>query len=213
MGIARFTMLLCASFGLAAPAGAAVVIGEAVSGSAVNQGGVFQRIAPPPAVGQNNLQSLNLIAFDERQRFVLSAGMVPTIGGPIAAGTRVSSHVVAFDPVASRRVEGWVRFDGRVIGIITTRAGLVATNAWLGAPGTLYNMPGGVGLEGNDFAVVDPVDPWRVNLRMSAGSPGDLIRVITAVVPEPRSWALMLAGFGLIGLSMRRSTGLPRVRD
>lgn len=213
MGIARFTTLVCASFAFAAPAGAAVLIGQAVSGNAVSQGGSFQLIAPPPAVGQNNLQSLNLIAFNERQRLVLPAALVPTIGGPIAAGTRVSSHVVAFDPVAARTVNGWVRFDGRVLGIVTARPALAATNALLGAPGTLYNMPGGVGLEGNDLAALDPLDPWRVNVRMTAGSPGDLIRVITAVVPEPRSWALMLAGFGLIGLSMRKGAGLSSVRD
>lgn len=211
MGLARFTTLLCASFALSAPAGAAVVIGQAASGNAVAQGGVFQLIAPP-AVGQNNLQSLNLIAFDERQRVLLPAALLPTIGAPIAAGRRVNAHVVAFDPVASRTVNGWVEFDGRVLGIITTRPGLIATNAQLGAPGTIYSMPGGVGLEANDVAQVDLFNPWRVNVRMTASSPGDMIRVLTAVVPEPRSWALMLAGFGLIGLSMRRRPAVPRVR-
>ena len=212
MAFARFAALLCASFSLAAPAGAAVVLGQAVGGSAVAQGGVFQLIAPPPAVGRNDLQSLNLIAFNEKQKLVLPSALVPSLGAPIAAGTRVSSHVVAFDPVASRTVTGWVEFDGRVLGILTARPALVATNALFGASGTTYNMPGGVGLEANDVAQVDLFNPWRVNLRMTAGSPGDLIRVITAVVPEPRSWALMLAGFGLIGLSMRRTPGVPRVR-
>lgn len=212
MAFARFAALLCASFTLAAPAGAAVVLGQAVGGSAVAQGGVFQLIAPPPAVGRNDLQSLNLIAFNEKQKLVLPSALVPSIGAPIAAGTRVSSHIVAFDPVAARTVTGWVEFDGRVLGILTARPGLVATNALFGAPGTTYNMPGGVGLEANDVAQIDLFNPWRVNLRMTAGSPGDLIRVITAVVPEPRSWALMLAGFGLIGLSMRRTPGVPRVR-
>lgn len=212
MGLARISVMLFASLALSAPAGAAVVIGQAVSGNAVAQGGVFQLIAPPAAVGQNNLQSLNLIAFNEKQKLVLPSALVPSIGAPIAAGTRVSSHIIAFDPVASRTVNGWVEFDGRVLGILTTRSALLATNGLLGAPGTTYNMPGGVGLEANDMAQVDLFNPWRINVRMTAGSPGDLIRVITAVVPEPRSWALMLAGFGLIGLSMRRSPAVPRVR-
>ena len=36
----------------------------------------------------------------------------------------------------------------------------------------------------------------------AAGSQADAIRV--GAIPEPASWAMMLAGFGLVGASMRR---------
>ena len=44
--------------------------------------------------------------------------------------------------------------------------------------------------------------------RMASGTPGTITftynPTISAAVPEPATWAMMLAGFGLIGSGMRR---------
>jgi hypothetical protein len=40
------------------------------------------------------------------------------------------------------------------------------------------------------------------SLRVTEGAVGDSI--LTAVIPEPSTWALMLAGFGMVGYAMRR---------
>jgi choice-of-anchor C domain-containing protein len=45
--------------------------------------------------------------------------------------------------------------------------------------------------------------PWGVALDNVA---------VTAVVPEPASWAMLIAGFGLVGAAMRRRPGLTRVQ-
>jgi len=40
--------------------------------------------------------------------------------------------------------------------------------------------------------------------RWTASDPGDNIRVITAGIPEPASWAMPIAGFGMVGFAARR---------
>ena len=50
------------------------------------------------------------------------------------------------------------------------------------------------GIPNSPYAGVDTVDTWVV--RGSA-------------VPEPASWAMLIAGFGLVGGTMRRQRGLP----
>lgn len=40
---------------------------------------------------------------------------------------------------------------------------------------------------------------------------GELVAQQPDVVPEPASWALMVAGFGLVGIGLRRSAGLSRI--
>jgi hypothetical protein len=37
-----------------------------------------------------------------------------------------------------------------------------------------------------------------------------MVRVITAAVPEPATWAMFIAGFGLIGAQLRRLTRMAR---
>jgi hypothetical protein len=65
--------------------------------------------------------------------------------------------------------------------------------ALLPSPGP--GFPGGIGGGGGFLPLTPPSPP---------GGPG-----ISAPIPEPISWAMMVAGFGLVGLSLRRS-GRPR---
>ena len=186
---------------LAAAPAAAVVTGGAVTGG--NSGGTFVQLFPAPgfAVGNNNQQSNNLFAFNELQGVTLGSNLAVDVGSsPILAGTRVNSHIIVFDPVQSRSMEGNVSFNRNVIGIITSRNRLIASN-FLGLPFVTYNTPSAVGLEsGTDTA-------WFVGntvfVDFQASNPGDEIRVLTAV-PEPASWAMLITGFGLVGAAMRR---------
>lgn len=189
----------------AAPANA-VITGGAVTGG--NSGGAFVQLFPAPGfqVGNNNQSSNNLFAFNELQSVTLGSNLAIDVGSsPITAGTRVNSHVVVFDPVQSRTMLGNVSFNRNVIGIITSRNRLIASN-FLGLPFVTYNTPSAVGLEpGTDTA-------WFVGntvfVDFQASNPGDEIRVLTAV-PEPASWAMLVAGFGLVGSALRRRSVRP----
>ena len=39
-----------------------------------------------------------------------------------------------------------------------------------------------------------------------------ILAVIGSAVPEPGTWAMLLAGFGMLGAAMRRKSKAPRVR-
>lgn len=186
----------------AASADAAVLSGNVTGGSA---GGSFVELFPAPGftIGQDNLQSDNLFAFDEKQGVTLTSAI-----GSIASGTAVNSHYVAFDPRQGRTIRGNVTFSGRVLGVITTLPTLQATDALFGLPGVNYLSPTARGLESNDSI---SFSGNQVFLNWRASSPGDHVRVLTAV-PEPSTWAMMLAGFMAVGgmiRSRRRSPAMP----
>ncbi len=200
----RFKPILAAfAVLMAGNASAAVVTGSLTGGSAAP--GDFQLLVPPFAVGNNNQQDNDtLFAFNEKQNVLLGSNLVLDQGGTLMAGTRVASHGVVFDPSGDRTLIGSVTFDRPILGLIWTTNRLVATDALLGLPDITYNSPGARGLENRDqpgtsfSGNVLTINDWR------ASSPGDNLRVLTAAVPEPATWAMMILGFGLVGLAARR---------
>lgn len=193
---------------LAGPAAAVVTGGGLTGGTALSNGGVFQIIAPPTAVGQNNFDNNNVRAFNEVQGFTLPSALTTNLGGTIAAGTKINSHYMNFDPGPSRSVTGFATFDQPVIGLIWTRASLMASH-YLGAPGTSYLNPSAVGFETSQDSA--SFSGNMVNFRLTASNPGDSWRVITLApagdpnaVPEPSSWAMLIAGLGLVGAVRRK---------
>jgi hypothetical protein len=188
---------------MAGSASAAVVTGSLTGGSAAP--GTFQLLAPPLTVGNNNQQDNDtLYAFNEKQNVLLGSNLALDRGGMLMAGTRVASHGVVFDPRNSRSLVGSVTFDRPILGIIWSTNRLQATDALFGLPGITYNSPEARGLESRDrpgttFAGnVLTIKDWQ------ASSPGDNIRVLTAAVPEPATWAMLILGFGLVGHAARR---------
>ncbi|SIO16668.1 PEP-CTERM protein-sorting domain-containing protein [Parasphingorhabdus marina DSM 22363] len=184
------------AFALAGTANAAIITGELTGGIAFDNGGVFQE-SIPVIVGNNHQDSNNLFAFNENQGVALDADV-----GGLTAGTLVNSHYVFFDPLARGTTGvGYVDFDGEIIGVLSGKADMDATDTLLGLGAVNYVSVSLRGLEAADsFNVVGN----RLNIDFRASSPGDYIRVLTAPVPEPSTWAMMIGGFGLVGGAMRR---------
>lgn len=96
-----------------------------------------------------------------------------------------------------------INFDAEILGYFFEETPLTNTN-FLGLAGTTFvSNFNNMGLESNDstsFAGNTLDIAWK------ASSPGDSIRVITAVsaVPEPSTYALMLGGLGLVGFMAAR---------
>ena len=161
--------------------------------------------------------------WDEVQSFALTSnidvdittpGTYSSVGsltpGILLAGTVVNSHTLYFDPVGGSAVAGF-QFDGTIIGVIVQDA-LSPADRFLASdfliPGSVPfgNIPGahfaarGVELGNNTDSVQVFANAIRVDL--DAGSPGDQIRVLTTVVPEPAT--LCVTALSLLAMRRRR---------
>lgn len=200
------------------PAFASSVTGTVTGGTALTAGGTFQSLTvplnnllrPPNSVGNDNFQSPNLFEFDEQQNFVLTRPLVVDVGSsPIPSGTTVSSFYVFFDPGPSENVIGTVNFGSNILGIITSTTDL-ASSDFLGASGVNYLNPGSRGLEAGDSVTISGTN--QIPVDVTASSPGDYVRVITAetsattTMPEP---GLMATGLVALALAALRGRRLP----
>jgi hypothetical protein len=173
--------------------------------------GEFIKVDPIPAnfrVGWDNFQDANVRGFDERQNFTLSKVLRVNVGKDIAAGRKISSHLIMFDAPVLMTATGTVTFSKPVLGLISS-GGWLFRSDYLGNPAVTYELPRARGIE----AATDAVSflDRTVNYRFVTNSPGDSVRVITAAVPEPASWMMLIAGFGLIGAAARRRVSRRRV--
>ena len=191
--------------------GLALMAGSASHAAVIGLTGQVMQIAAPPSV-TNQIPGSNtaLMLFDEVQNLTLGAA-ITTSSGVIAAGTRVSSHMLFLNRADAARISltlsGTMTFDGAILGLITTTAGLAATDSILGAIGTSYDLFRNRGLEPSDVTTFIG-DTLTASLR--ASQPGDWLRVITvAAVPVPAAGLLLVGALGgLAALRRRRSKAL-----
>ncbi len=196
---------------------AAITGGSVTGGTALTKGGQFVQLTVPwgtasnpvNTVGDNDFGTPNLYAFNEAQNMTLTSALAADVGlTSIAAGTTVSSQFVTFEPGNALNLIGDVLFSSKVLAIITS-GGLLVSSNFLGDPAVTYQDPTAVGLEPGDYVTIDPANPDEIEWNTSASTPGDSVRVITAVtstssVPEPSVAAFVILGGLLLASSMLR---------
>lgn len=113
------------------------------------------------------------------------------------------SWLIFFDPSGSQSISGTVTFDNPIAFLYTSSADVnVATAA--------YRLTSGVTYAGNSLTGLESADDASftgntLSIDWTASDPGDHVRVLTSTVPEPSTYALMVAGLcGLFGFSRRR---------
>lgn len=143
------------------------------------------------------------VAVANPRPLVQAAPTFPNVATRIPAGTTVSSHFFVFAPGASQTISGTITFNQNVIGIQRAPTSINhADSVQIRRQGTSYALLTGQGFETGDSVTF--VNDKTVSFTLSATAANrDMFSVITAV-PEPASWAMMLAGFGLVGFARRR---------
>lgn len=193
-------------------ASAAIVGGAITGGQAQSQGGAFFELSAPftdsvpdNTVGKNTFQNPNFYAFTEGS-FTVGADLDLNFGakdfGSLKKGQVVESHFLMYDPKKSTTMQGYVDFDGPIVGIATSFAALSATDIF-GHPAITYLTPNLRGLEKRDQIALNGLNRLVVDWR--ASSPGDYIRVFTVTeVPLPAAAWVFLAGLGGLAANARR---------
>lgn len=126
----------------------------------------------------------------------------------LAVGTLVRSHYIHFDvsPQSSATIQGRVRFDSSIIGVIVVNesgARHLDDSDFLGAPTLFTHGNNNRGLEFATDAFRITISGDTIEFDLSITQPGDFIRVLTAGdVPAPG--ALSVAGLSLLCVARRR---------
>jgi hypothetical protein len=92
------------------------------------------------------------------------------------------------------------------LGLTKTRAGLLASDP---ANGAIYSASQYRGLENDDFIITELNSVVSVSYKLVNGTTlaldeGRFKIGVSSAIPEPANWAMMIAGFGLVGAAMRR---------
>ncbi len=142
----------------------------------------------PFAVGYDTFDDCNLYAFDEDQNIVLTEPIRVDIGGMegvIPMGQTVASHYVFFDSLDGFHI-GYVDFDAPILGVAAFQDTMAATD-FLANTKVIYISEDLRGLETGDEVWIDQQDPHRLWVSWAGSSPGDYIRVFTALSPAALS--------------------------
>lgn len=145
----------------------------------------------------------------------VGAGLVDTVNQAFFIDEKtvagVKSWYIFFDPAGVQGLSGVITFDTPIIGVLDTKPALDASNATYG-----IDVDGDAVFD--DYTTSLLIAPERgdstawsaggftVTLDWLTADPGDHIRVLTqaAVVPEPETWALLVAGVAALGWRTRR---------
>ncbi|PYT61527.1 MAG: hypothetical protein DMG35_09105 [Acidobacteria bacterium] len=162
------------------------------------------KITPPPSVQLDALENnQSAFFFAERVSFVLPGAITVDASSPgtynsdgsltpgtIPAGTVVDSffvHADPFDPNNGVFYSGSVSFLNPILGVIALSGGLDQTDAILGAPGTLYPVPGSEPARGFELGFPDmfviSADGKTLSFSNGVGGASDQLRIVTAASP------------------------------
>lgn len=192
-----------------------------VHADVVAVGGAASVIPIPPGLGGDVFESDTTIAvFYEQQALQLNSLLsvdatlaklyVATTDldpATIPAGTVVNSYLVHFDRVGQPGAflfrSGSVTLDQPVLGLISTRTNLLASDAILGIPTTTYAVGSNRGVELTDqdsFQLSSDLHTVSFTLGTSVGE--DQLRIVTAV-PEPSTAELLCLAVVSLSLFFR----------
>ncbi len=190
---------------------------QAVITSITLSGGSTVSVSAPA-----NLSTIGagVTAFNEAQNVLMPTGPAgnrpavlpaPDFVTPVSilpASQRFSSHFFVFRhgaPTGRTNFSGTITFNQNIVGIQRTTAQITpARSAMLRVAGVDYTTDfNGLEATGVNSDALTVVNSKTLDFNLNSNAAGDMFAVITAV-PEASTWAMMLTGFGLVGVGARR---------
>jgi hypothetical protein len=110
------------------------------------------------------------------------------------------------------RTNSWTdaRYEGRARNTIVAFSCFADPVGRGGTSGSMFTIPGFEVSTCNDYRAGTPTEPTPYALKIPVLRNGQLVFTSGGVIPEPGTWAMLIVGFGLVGLSMRRGRkGVP----
>jgi len=140
--------------------------------------------------------------------FASSAGGSSAVTGfnVLVNGTGNNFNEANFSPFAGG-VNAVLTLDTAQTGTLNFFSSFQANALFSFALSGLFTADGQGALPGGGITVSNASS--IANTTINAGSPGTL--AVTAAVPEPATWAMMLMGFGAMGVSLRRRRKLTSI--
>lgn len=227
--IILFAGACAAAISIAGSASAVIVSGTSTNRTFVKLEPGFTELTPDNTVGNNNFNiNKNFYGFDEDQNIILASDreiQTSKDGNTfttttLAAGTVIASHYIFYDPKSNNGTpdvkNATVTFDSDILGFAATDDFLVNTD-FLANTGVNYiTKTNGKALtrgleKGDELSFLGTV----LSLDWSSGTPGDYVRVFTAVspgggdpkpevVPLPATLPLLITGLAGVGFLSRR---------
>lgn len=201
-------------------AAALVAASGCVSQAAIVNALLQTTLIAQPGDAQLNVltSSTTTFVWNEAQNYTLTSALRVNASAPgtynsgaslvnsfISAGTTISSHYIHFDSPASTSgaIQGRVRFDQKIIGVIVVNAAGqrdLDDSDYLGAPTLFTSGVNARGMEMVNDSFTISASGLVLDFSMTISTPGDYVRVITI----PGVGTLSLAGVGALVAVRRR---------
>ena len=118
------------------------------------------------------------------------------------SGALGNSWYIFFEPKRVETLTATLTFDSAITAVFTTQAGLAGSSAYQSSAVNYSYANQFVGLEARTDSF--SYSGNSLTFTISAKDPGDHIRVLTAPVPEPSSYALLATGLLAVGFAAKR---------
>jgi len=112
----------------------------------------------------------------------------------------LQSWLIFFDPATPQSVMGTITFGQSINTLFTSSTDVNTTSAAYRLGSVTYASANLTGLEDGDAA---SFAGNTLTINWTAADPGDHVRVLTNVVPEPSTYALMALGLTAMGVASR----------
>jgi hypothetical protein len=169
-----------------------LAVGSTTATAAIVATGLDAVLFPPTDVRLNQTESeVQIRAINERQQCFSLAKDLEVDDGVIHKGTKMKCHLIHADPDNTLLLDGRVRFDTQILGVISTSTGLDATDAMCFRNGMVYPMMGAEpnrglepGIQADSYQIIAGGFGIEVSVDVPPNSFSDQVRVLNCCGDE-----------------------------